>query len=104
MNVIGHSDQRWILLADGDRLLFDVNCSHSFFSYCFLMELNEVERRRYDEEGGDYLDRLADEIQDSAPGLLASKSKYKDRTIHSEMGEAVSVAFLKFRNEKQERI
>ena len=99
MKVIDHADQHWILFEHEDRLLLDVNCSHSFFSYCFLMELNENETNLWRNEGRAYLDRLADDIQYSAPGLLVSKSEYKTRSIHSEMGDAATEAFTRFRNE-----
>jgi hypothetical protein len=100
MKVVDHSDAHWILFADEGRLLLDVNCSHSFFSYEFLMVLNETECARYKDEGRDYLDRLADDIQYSAPGLLVSKSEYKTRSIHAEMRDATTEAFTRFRNEK----
>jgi hypothetical protein len=64
------------------------------------MELNDEECSRYKNEGRVYLGWLADDIQDSGAALLVSKSAYKGRSIHSEMGEAATEAFMKFRDEK----
>jgi hypothetical protein len=100
MKVLDYDDQHWILLEDKGRLLLDVNCSHSFVSYGFLMALNQDETNCYRDEGRDYLHRLADDIQYSAPGLLVSQSKYKERSIYSEMSDSVTEAFILFRNER----
>ncbi len=102
MKIVAHADAHWILASDGDRLLFDVNCSHSFVSYGFTMEMSLDERARYEEEGPGYLDRLATEIQDAAPGLQVSRSEYKPRNIYTSVSDALTNAYLQHRKQRED--
>jgi hypothetical protein len=102
MKIVAHADAQWILASDGDRLLFDVNCSHSFVSYGFTMELSPAERARYENEGPRYLDHLAAEIQDAAPGLQVSRSEYKTRNIYTCVSDALTNAYLQHRKPRED--
>lgn len=93
MRVIDHEPASWYLLQNGpSSLLLDVNCSHSFVSYSFLVQLDETEAVLYAERGRDYLNELAHAIHYSAPGVAASHSPYKARNVHPEFGTEVMAA------------
>ena len=81
MTVIDHEPSAWFLVRDGERLLLDVNCSHSAVSYPFLMALNETEREAYAARGHQFISELAEKIQDSAPGVIGNVSPYRDRDL-----------------------
>jgi hypothetical protein len=95
MRVSDHSPQRWFLLEDAGELFLDVNCNHSFVGYDFMIRLSAEEAAEYRAKGKIYLDRLAQEIQDSAPVLAVSKSPYKNRAVtpahRAESLEAIKV-------------
>ncbi|CAN7441258.1 hypothetical protein LJR118_002918 [Acidovorax sp. LjRoot118] len=92
MQVIDHEPASWILVQHGSSLLLDVNCSHSFVSYSFLLQLNEAETALYAERGRDCLHELAHAIHHSAPGVAASRSPYKARNVDREFGIQVLAA------------
>ena len=92
MHVIDHEPASWILVLHGPSLLLDVNCSHSFVSYSFLLQLNEAEAALYAERGRDYLHDLAHAIHHSAPGVAASHSPYKARNVDRVFGTEVMAA------------
>lgn len=94
MVVIDHQPSGWFLVRDGDRLLLDVNCSHSAVSYAFLMELNETERHEYALRGNGFISQLAEEVQCSAPGVGGSASPYRDRNQHAQERTLVDEAIL----------
>jgi hypothetical protein len=100
MTVVDHEPSQWFLVKDGERLLFDVNCSHGALSYEFLMELNASEREGYTVRGHQFLSDLAEKIQDSAPGALGSVSPYRERALlESDRGQVneATVAWIKGR-------
>ena len=61
------------------------------------MKLNDEERRSYSENGKKFIIELQREIQHSAPGVINSKSKYKDRNISDQYTEQVSAAIAAFK-------
>ena len=97
MHVIDHEPASWILVQHGPSLLLDMNCSHSFVSYSFLLQLNEAEAALYAERGRDYLHELAYAIHHSAPGVAASRSPYKARNVDREFGTEVMAAIQAYR-------
>ncbi len=81
MTVIDYEPSGWFLVRDGERLLLDVNCSHSAVSYGFSMELNERESQGYAAGGHKFLSELAEKIQYSAPGVIGNVSPYRERRL-----------------------
>jgi hypothetical protein len=92
MTVLDYEPQWWFLLEEEGALYLDVNCNHSFIGYDFLLRLDAGEVKKFRSEGRDYLSRLASEIQDSAPILSASTSKYKARDSSKDYSERVTAA------------
>ena len=101
MEVVDTQDHAWFLLAKGRDLFLDVNCSYSAVSYPFLLQLSEDERRRYEDEGRDYLSKLAEEIQNSAPGVVGTQSEYKDRSLHQLHGAEVTQSIRSYLQKRQ---
>lgn len=97
MKVLDHEPQVWFLLEDEGSLYLDANCNHSFIGYSFLLRLNSEEAAQYKAKGRDYLSWLADDIQNSAPILAASKSRYKGRDLSGEHSERVMTAVREWR-------
>ena len=81
MEVIDHQPHAWFLLADGEQLFLDANCSASFFDYTVLIELNAAEKAAFGRRGRAYLDWLAHDIHYTAPAVRGSKSAYKTRNL-----------------------
>jgi hypothetical protein len=100
MTVIDHEPSGWFLVRDGERLLLDVNCSHSAASYQFLMELNASERAAYAAHGHAFISELAEKIQYSAPGVLGTTSPYRERILRGAdpaAVDAVTIAWVQKR-------
>lgn len=97
MVVLDHEPQWWFLLQDGERLLFDVNCSHSAASYSWLMALNQEEVARFRAKGRAFLSELAEEIQWTAPGIRCSTSVFLGRNISQTHGKSVTEAVQEWR-------
>lgn len=92
MKVIDHAPHSWFLLEDEGRLYLDTNCTHSFVGYSVLIELDGHEKQELRERGRDYLHRLSQDINDSAPILQASRSPYKSRDLTQARGREVTEA------------
>jgi hypothetical protein len=92
MKVIDEESAAWILLQHGRSLFLDVNCTHSFAGYSWLVKLNRDERRQYRGRGRTYLDELAHSIHYSAPAAADSTSPYKDRDCRKKYGDQVNAA------------
>lgn len=99
MIVLEHEPQWWFLLQDGERLLFDVNCSHSAVNYSWLMALNAEEAAKFKASGRAFLNELAEEVQWSAPGVHGSTSAFLGRNISQAFGKAVTEAAEEWRAE-----
>lgn len=87
MKVIDEEKSSWFLFEEDGKLLFDVNCSHSFVGYDFMMFLNEEEIALYKEKGREYLNELANAIDYSSPISKTSTSKYKERYVYEQYSE-----------------
>jgi hypothetical protein len=92
MIVLDFEDHSWFLLSKGKRLFLDVNCNHSFVGYDFLIELNDEEVQQFKREGRDFIMKIADNVQYSAPGVLNSSSEYKERGLQNIYGDEVTEA------------
>jgi|SRR5690554_5283186 hypothetical protein len=99
MKVVDEAKSSWFLFEEDGRLLFDVNCSHSFVGYDFMMFLNEEEIALYKEKGRDYLNELANSIDYSSPISKSSNSKYKDRYVYDQYSERSLGAIDKWREQ-----
>lgn len=87
MKVIDEEKSSWFLFEEDGKLLFDVNCSHSFVGYDFMMFLNEQEIALYKEKGREYLNELANAVDYSSPISKTSTSKYKERYVYEQYSE-----------------
>jgi hypothetical protein len=101
MRVLEHQPNAWFLIEDECGFILDVNCNHSYFSYSFSMILNQGEQDRYVEDGVDYLDRLADSINCSAPIAAASNSIYKARKLDDSYSDKITAAITEWRESLQ---
>lgn len=81
MRVIDAAPQWWFLLEENGSLFLDASCNHSFVGYSYMIELNADERDQYLREGREFLNQLATSIQDSAPILEVSTSRFKGRDV-----------------------
>lgn len=97
MEVVDHAHAAWYLLADGDTLLLDVNCNHGAFGYSVLVELDDDERARWEQDGPAYLDTLSHEIHMSAP-IVDEASPYRARDLTRARRGEVSAAVRRWRD------
>lgn len=83
-----------MLFEDGDDLYLDVLCSQSAVDYRFPVLLDAQEVAEFRETGRDALNRLAQEIHYSAPGVIGNNSRYRgrkvSRAINTRIREATS--------------
>ncbi|WP_045470067.1 hypothetical protein, partial [Sporocytophaga myxococcoides] len=73
------------------------NCNHSFVGYGFLLELNAEEHGAYKHAGREFISRLATEIQDSAPIVKGSTSRFKGRDLSRTPSNKVTKAVERWR-------
>jgi hypothetical protein len=72
MEVVDHEPAVWFLFEREGGLFLDVNCSHSAFGYCYMIQLSAEELSEYEKGGHEYLGKLAHEIHYSAPAVNGS--------------------------------
>jgi hypothetical protein len=84
MNVLAHEPHSWFLLDHQGRLLLDVNCSYSAFSYPMLFELLPSEAEAYRSQGIAAISHLAQRVQ-----LNGQSQDMQSRNITAELGEQV---------------
>lgn len=97
MRVLDHEPHAWFLFEEDGSYFLDANCSHSAFSYCYMIELRSEEVSKYENEGRSYLSVLAYNIHYSAPIATNSKSIYKGRDVSSHYAEKTQAAIRKWR-------
>ena len=68
MQVIDQEPHFWFFFKEGEALLLDVNCNHGAVGYSVMIRLDAEEEAEYFRKGHDYLNWLAQAIQDSGPG------------------------------------
>jgi hypothetical protein len=98
MEVQDHEPQSWFLFKEGDALFIDAPCEHGAVGYNVLIQLNEQEISAYASEGRVYLSRLAQEIHESAPGVIGSRSPYKQRNVLKDHAAATMLAVERWRS------
>lgn len=86
------------LLQDGPDFYLDVLCNHSAANYGFLLHMDDAEVAAYREQGIPYLQRLADAIQYSAPGVMGSRSAFLQRRASADVQGRVHAAIQAFRD------
>jgi hypothetical protein len=99
MKVIDHQHAAWFLFEHEGELYLDANCSHSAFSYCYMIQLSAEELAEYKIGGHEYLSKLAYDIHYSAPAVKGSTSKYIGRDVSSQLSEQSSAAVKSWRNQ-----
>lgn len=97
MRVVDHEPQWWFLLEEEGSLFLDANCNHSAVGYDFLVELNAEEHRAYEHAGREFISRLATEIQDTAPIVKGSTSRFKGRDLSRTYSDKVTKAVAEWR-------
>lgn len=98
MRVVDHEPHAWFLFEEDGSYFLDANCSHSAFSYCYLIELLPDETSKYKNEGRSYLSVLAHNIHYSAPIAAGNGSIYKGRDVSSHYAEKAQAAIKKWRD------
>ncbi|CAG9296971.1 hypothetical protein [Celerinatantimonas diazotrophica] len=96
MKVIDTEEQRWFLFEHEKKLYLDANCSHSFLSYTYMIELNESELKLYQLEGRAFLNRLCHDIHYSVPIAKESQSAFKGRDVTQQFSKLASEALAKW--------
>jgi hypothetical protein len=97
MKVIDHEPQTWFLLDDSGKLLLLAFCDYSFVSYEVLLALSPDEQSIFKERGHEYLNWLAQDINNSVPALKVSTSQYKARAQSPSRREAANSAIAAWR-------
>lgn len=102
MNVVDHEPQGWFLVQDGQRLLLDVNCSHTVFGYSWLIQLNQHEIEMYSAEGRHYISKLSSQIQASNPIAKGTHSPFKNRRVEKGLEALVDQALVRWKLDPSE--
>ncbi|MCP3657871.1 MAG: hypothetical protein GY734_00015 [Herbaspirillum sp.] len=103
MEVIDNEPHFWFLLSDAGSLFLDVNCEHGAVGYNVLVQLNDLERAGYSNDGHEYLSKLAEKISYSAPGVIGSSSEYKNRNVALRYADAINTAFSTWRAKESKK-
>lgn len=74
MTVIEHQKGAWFLVSNGTDYFLDVNCTHRFASFSFLLKLEPQELHQFKIAGINFIHLLAEEIQDEALGIYAKRN------------------------------
>ena len=97
MKVVDHEPHSWFLFEENHSLLLDVNCNHSAFGYTYMIKLSPEETIEYKALGNEYLNKLANDIQYSAPILKNSNSIHKGRDVSQKYSKKSLAAITKWR-------
>ena len=81
MKVVDYEPQLWFLFEEDGEFFLDGNYNHSFIGYDFMIQLSLEEIAEYRTRGREFINWLVEDIQNSAPILKASNSRYKDRRV-----------------------
>ena len=87
----------WFLFEEDGSLFLDVNCNLSSFGYSYMIRLNSDEQLEYEKNGREYIRKIAQEIQDSAPVLKDTKSSYAGRDVTNEYSDKATDAAQQWR-------
>jgi hypothetical protein len=88
MQVIDHAIGFWYCLKKDSSYYLDVHCSHGFASFSVLIKLTEDEREKFETEGKDFLNHLAETVSCSST----------DRHIKGEMLARSDKAIMDWKN------
>jgi len=97
MKIIDHEPQSWFLLEDAGALFLDGNYNHSFVGYDWMIQLNRDEVDQYRERGREFINRLAEDVQNSVPILKASTSSYETRRVPQELYDKASASIAEWK-------
>ncbi len=100
MNVIDTEQYSWFLLRDKDNLYLDVNCENGFMGYTYAIKLGEKEKKEYAQNGHNYINTLANDINSSVPIAKDSLSIYKGRSVSKEINQLILETIIQWNTEK----
>jgi len=103
MKVIDSEAWAWFLFEYESRLYLDVHCNMSFFSYTYMIELNDDELAQYRTIGREYLGKLAHDVHYSVPIAKDTMSAYKGRDVSRQFSDLATQAVAKWRSEGSEQ-
>ena len=92
MKILDHEPHFWYLADSEGHLFLDANCNHSFIGYSWMIQLSPEEASLFKSRGRDYLSELAQEIQDSAPIVAGTTSRFKGRDVTKTMNDKLLAA------------
>lgn len=81
MKVLAAEPGQWYLLEADGALFLDGLYNHSAYYYTFMIQLTAEEMAKYRKGGRRFLQSLSNAIQSSAPVVISTRSKYKDRDV-----------------------
>lgn len=90
MKIIDFESNSWFFLNEGNKYYIDVNCNYSFVGFTMLIQLNNSEVVEYQNQGKNYLNSLAKNIQHYA------LSTFKDRNIKGDVERIANDSITKF--------
>jgi len=96
MKVLDHEPQCWFLLEEAGALFLDGNYSHSALTYDWMIQLSPAEMEQYRQHGREFIRRLVEDIQNSAP-LVAGASVYKTRRVSPDVYDRASAVIQRWR-------
>ena len=100
MRVIDHEPQSWFLLEDSGALFLDGNYNHSFVGYDWMIQLNQAEVDQFRIRGREFINWLAEDVQNSVPLLKASTSPYKARRVPDALYNRASAAIEEWQEDR----
>jgi hypothetical protein len=92
MRIVDYEPQWWFLYEENGALFLDGNYNHSFVGYDFMIQLNLEEVAQYRERGREFINWLAEDVQNSVPILKISESRYKERRVPEELSKRALAA------------
>ena len=98
MKIIDFENKAWFFLNENNNYYIDVNCNYSFVGFNMLIQLCKIEVNKYENQGKDYLNSLAKDIQQYA------LSHYKDRNVKGDIERMANEAIIKFLEENTGKI
>ncbi len=98
MKVIDFEAWAWFLFEHEGRLYLDVHCNMSFFSYTYMIELNDDELAQCKTIGREYLGKLAHDIHYSVPIAKDTLSDYKGRDVSRQLSGLATQAVKRWRS------
>ena len=101
MKVIDSQDWAWFLFEHEGDLYLDAHCNISALSYTYMIRLNAQERSRYENDGRNYLKKLAQDIHYSVPLAKNTQSAYRERDVSNELSKLATDAVSAWRESMQ---